>query len=491
LKCTNCGVENAEEVRICVMCGEPLKRQPETEPIMVLSEEPDEDPGFPPTEEADDAASDAEKTDEPEIDGEADGSDTPEESAPSVRNKRLIILLIVLAVAAAVLMAVIVTQFVLDTNETTNLSLTTASEKCAEPATPRYPVTAYSDPTQVPEGSMDAVVGNFGEKSLTNREVNLYYWSEYRYFLNSYSSYIAFLFDTTKPLGEQAMQAGTENYTWQDWMMDAAEGQMKETHALVEMAKAQGYEMTADDKAYLEETKQAIRDYVASSEYASVTDYLCAAYGSGTTEEAFWAYLEDSIIASSYGTIRYESITYTDDEINAYYDANGYDLNGLEKDDVCSIDVRHILILPGSDGEGNEDWEYARTEAERILELWQASPTEDNFAELAGVYSEDPGSQSNGGLYTDVAPGDMVETFNDWCFDESRQPGDTGIVKTDYGYHIMYFSGRGDHPIWMDTVLDDMRTEAYKNLIYAQIDLSGYALNYEAVVLAAPTGMYE
>ena len=35
----------------------------------------------------------------------------------------------------------------------------------------------------------------------------------------------------------------------------------------------------------------------------------------------------------------------------------------------------------------------------------------------------------------------MVAAFNDWCFDSSRKPGDTGIVETTYGYHVMYFVG--------------------------------------------------
>ena len=33
----------------------------------------------------------------------------------------------------------------------------------------------------------------------------------------------------------------------------------------------------------------------------------------------------------------------------------------------------------------------------------------------------------------------MVTEFNDWCFDESRQYGDTGLVRTTYGYHVMFF----------------------------------------------------
>ena len=37
----------------------------------------------------------------------------------------------------------------------------------------------------------------------------------------------------------------------------------------------------------------------------------------------------------------------------------------------------------------------------------------------------------------------MVAAFDAWCFDEARQAGDTGIVETEYGYHVMYFSGFG------------------------------------------------
>ena len=40
----------------------------------------------------------------------------------------------------------------------------------------------------------------------------------------------------------------------------------------------------------------------------------------------------------------------------------------------------------------------------------------------------------------------MVTNFNDWCFDEARQPGDHGIVETEYGYHIMYFVGDSETP---------------------------------------------
>jgi len=38
----------------------------------------------------------------------------------------------------------------------------------------------------------------------------------------------------------------------------------------------------------------------------------------------------------------------------------------------------------------------------------------------------------------------MVVPFQDWCFDAARKTGDTGIVETQYGYHVMYFVGDSD-----------------------------------------------
>ena len=60
---------------------------------------------------------------------------------------------------------------------------------------------------------------------------------------------------------------------------------------------------------------------------------------------------------------------------------------------------------------------------------------------LANEKSTDTGSNTNGGLYEDVYPGQMVTAFNDWCFDSARKSGDTGIVETTYGYHVIYYVG--------------------------------------------------
>ena len=54
----------------------------------------------------------------------------------------------------------------------------------------------------------------------------------------------------------------------------------------------------------------------------------------------------------------------------------------------------------------------------------------------------------------------MVGAFNDWCFDEARFPGDSGIIETEYGYHIMYFVG-DNLPRWQIDVQSTLQTNAY------------------------------
>lgn len=110
----------------------------------------------------------------------------------------------------------------------------------------------------------------------------------------------------------------------------------------------------------------------------------------------------------------------------------------------------------------------AKTKAEQILKDWKSGDaTEDSFAELAKTYSDDTGSNTNGGLYEAVKEGQMVTNFNDWCFDSSRKAGDTGIVESDYGYHIIYFIG-DDAEEWhvniKDTITSNKLNDYMSNL---------------------------
>lgn len=104
--------------------------------------------------------------------------------------------------------------------------------------------------------------------------------------------------------------------------------------------------------------------------------------------------------------------------------------------DYHTVNVRHILV---------EDEESAK---DILAEYEAGEKTEDAFAALATEHSTDPGSSENGGLYENIYKGQMVKPFETWCFEEGRQVGDTGIVQTDYGYHVMYFVSRNEYAYW-------------------------------------------
>ncbi len=134
-------------------------------------------------------------------------------------------------------------------------------------------------------------------------------------------------------------------------------------------------------------------------------------------------------------------------------------------DTYNTVNVRHVLIQPevseGADEPTEEQKADAKNKAEELYNIWKTGgATEAYFAELAQANSADAGSKDKGGLYERVYKGQMVTAFNDWCFDPSRKAGDSGIVETDYGYHILYFVGE-DIPYWKLLAQNLMMTEAY------------------------------
>lgn len=125
-------------------------------------------------------------------------------------------------------------------------------------------------------------------------------------------------------------------------------------------------------------------------------------------------------------------------------------------DDAQVYSVRHILITPANSedestsstetGYTDEQWANALNKAEAIVDEYnKGEKTELAFAELAEEYSEDTESTSAGssglygGGYEGTNIGEMVSEFEGWAVDSSRKYGDVDIVKSEYGYHIMYF----------------------------------------------------
>jgi len=97
---------------------------------------------------------------------------------------------------------------------------------------------------------------------------------------------------------------------------------------------------------------------------------------------------------------------------------------------------RHILIKVAAGADAKTD-AAAKAKAEGLLKQIQGGA---NFAELAAKNSDDPGSKDKGGELGFARKGMMVPSFENAIF--TQKIGDTQIVKSDFGYHIVQVEER-------------------------------------------------
>ena len=336
---------------------------------------------------------------------------------------------------------------------------------------------------QATDRVLDRVVATCGDEKLTNRMLSYYYWQQYYSFANNYSSYLSYILDTSKGLDEQ-MYDDTD--TWQKKFLDSAITMFQDIAALNQEAAKAGFTLDQDTEDYLGTISDSLDSAAAQDGFDSGEAYLQKAFGKGSTMDDYLTYARTNLTASAYLQTLVDKKTYTEDDVSAYYDENAetYTSQGVEKDDVPMVDVRHILIVPSEKNDDgtftDEAWAAAKEQAETLLQQWKdEGGTEDAFAALATANSADTSSASNGGLITGVYPGEMVEDFNSWCFETGRKAGDCDIVKSEYGYHIIYLSAIEAHAHWYSVAETD-----YKNKLSMDIEdevLAKYTttVNYE------------
>lgn len=170
---------------------------------------------------------------------------------------------------------------------------------------------------------------------------------------------------------------------------------------------------------------------------------------------------------------------YIDDETGYAYIILKTEMATLDDEEVYS--VRHILITPEQDDAENdaetgspkysdEAWAEAEKKAQEVLDEYNnGDKSEYSFALLAEKYTTDTASTSSGssgsfgGLYEGVTKGTMVPSFENWALDDSRKYGDVDIVKSDYGYHIMFFVNK--LPKYQSSIITQIRTDSENEIV--------------------------
>ena len=161
----------------------------------------------------------------------------------------------------------------------------------------------------------------------------------------------------------------------------------------------------------------------------------------------------------------------TQQEIQAYYNAHQSEYSTPEQ-----ARSRHILIKvnPGADAKTDA---AAKAKAESILKQIQGGA---NFAELAKKYSDDPGSKDTGGELGFAQRGRMVPEFDNAIF--TQKIGDTKIIKTQYGYHIVQVEERqAAHTQQLNEVLPTIQATLIREKSAAAQENYARALTSEAI----------
>lgn len=168
----------------------------------------------------------------------------------------------------------------------------------------------------------------------------------------------------------------------------------------------------------------------------------------GFDEKTYRQYVEGMLKAKIYlDDIRIKAGTVSDEELEQYYRDNEYRLTFPEQ-----VRVRHILLSWKPLGQPDD----RAALREQMVAVQEKARAGEDFAELAGEYSDDS-TRVDGGDVGFFTRGKMVPAFEAMAF--SLQPGEiSDIVETPFGLHILKLEERKPASLLpLDEISEELR----------------------------------
>lgn len=256
---------------------------------------------------------------------------------------------------------------------------------------------------------------------------------------NMYNSY-SFLFDTSKKLSEQSSFFGEG--TLEDFMKETTNSSLQEVFNVYAKAKADGYELTDEQKENIETGLENVKSEASTYGFASTDKYLAARFGEGADLDSYEEYLRIYMTYIGYATQLNENFNPSAEEIQAAYDKdpNTYDLvsytyatSAAKSSPVASEEPADEENSESEDTTQPTETEYtdeAKAEAKAQAEAYLKELPEDTTS-----YTH---NKSNAASYT-------TEEISDWLFDAERKEGDMAVFAKDDKntfYYTVRFDGR-------------------------------------------------
>ena len=202
----------------------------------------------------------------------------------------------------------------------------------------------------------------------------------------------------------------TENADAQQKLKDDVLNNLKSVVAIKTLAEANGVALTDDDMQTVEDQVDATIDQLGG--YSAYVEALEAQY---MTDEVYRQLMENDLRSNAL----YAKL---------YGKGGEYELSESEMKEIIASDyirAKHVLIAKTTENA-----------AEIEEEVRQKAAAGEDFDELIAEYNEDPGmtNSPDGYYFTD---GQMVSEFEQAAKALDEDGGISGVVETDYGYHII------------------------------------------------------
>jgi len=222
---------------------------------------------------------------------------------------------------------------------------------------------------------------------------------------------------------------------------DSAKQSIIDTTVKLQQAKKMKVALTNDEKA------------IIKAQVTSAASDILAVYD--ITLDELVKINEDAMLL---GKLELEVYKQTDHTGHTH---GAIDIESYEKGETVgekNYDSRHILF--GTADLTEEEKAEVRLKAEAVLNRVKAG---EDFATLANEFSEDPGSNTNGGLYTGVGMGEFVSEYEQAAI--SLQPGEIypTLVESSHGYHIIKLEAYDDGDGYLTT-------EETANVLYNEFE---------------------
>jgi len=255
-----------------------------------------------------------------------------------------------------------------------------------------------------------------GGEEISKMEYDYNFYVTRNNYINQYNQYLSVLgLDTTADLSTQMY---SETMTWKDFFDQQTVASMARAKALEAEAKNAGF--TYDAEAEFKEFEETVKQ-VSADENVSVKNYMQQMYGPYATMARIKEFAKEGFYVNAYYMQKIEENEPSEEEIQAYYDANSKDFD--------YVDYR-IITVETEVAEGE-----TATEEDIEAAMANAKIAAEDAQEIVGTEGE---------LKVGMAFDSISTSINDWLFDDERKEGDTTVIEntTTNQFYVLYFVDR-------------------------------------------------